>query len=161
RQAERTTRTFKVTLPPGTAGSFELKAVAEAGGREYSNGYSVISYPHIENHFLYRPAISKVVVFDVTVTDGLQAGYVMGSGDEAPTGLSQLGVDVKTISPVELASGDLSVYDTIILGIRVYEVNEDVIANNKRLLDYVANGGTLIVQYNKDEFARGGFAPYP
>jgi hypothetical protein len=36
-----------------------------------------------------------------------------------------------------------------------------VVANNKRLLDYVANGGTLIVQYNKQEFARGNLAPFP
>jgi hypothetical protein len=53
------------------------------------------------------------------------------------------------------------VYDTIVLGIRVYEVNEDVMANNKRLLDYVAGGGTLVVQYNKDEIIRGNFLPYP
>jgi hypothetical protein len=55
----------------------------------------------------------------------------------------------------------LSGYDTIVLGIRVYEVNDHVVANNKRLLDYVANGGTLVVQYNKQEFVNGNFAPYP
>jgi hypothetical protein len=65
------------------------------------------------------------------------------------------------IDGAALASGDLSVYDTIVLGIRVYEVNDDVIANNKRLLDYVSDGGTLIVQYNKNEYASGNFAPYP
>ena len=85
----------------------------------------------------------------------------MGSGDDGPQALEQLGVNVKLIRPSELASGDLSIYDTIILGIRVYEVNEDVMANNKRLLDYVSNGGTLIVQYNKQEFVNGNFAPYP
>ncbi len=161
RQGEKTARLFKVTPPPGAAGTFDLKAVAEAGGREYANGYSVISYPHIETHFIYRPATTKIEVFDVKVAGGLKAGYVMGSGDDGPEALSQLGVNIKMIGPAELAAGDLSVYDTIILGIRVYEVNEDVIANNKRLLDFVANGGTLIVQYNKEEFVRGNFAPYP
>jgi hypothetical protein len=72
-----------------------------------------------------------------------------------------MGVNVKLIGPAELASGDLSIYDTIVLGIRVYEVNDDVMANNKRLLDYVSNGGTLVVQYNKNEYANGNFAPYP
>jgi hypothetical protein len=85
----------------------------------------------------------------------------MGSGDDGPEALRQMGVDVKMINGAELASGDLSVYDTIVLGIRVYEVNEDVINNNRRLLDYVSNGGTLIVQYNKAEYAGGNFAPYP
>ena len=138
-----------------------MRAVAEANGREYVNGYSVISYPHIEPHFIYRPATTKVEVFDVKVASNLKVGYVMGSGDDGPEALRQMGVDVKLIDATELASGDLSVYDTIVLGIRVYEVNEDVIANNKRLLDYVSNGGTLIVQYNKNEYAAGNFAPYP
>jgi LmbE family N-acetylglucosaminyl deacetylase len=161
RQNEKTARTFKVTPPAGANGAFDLKAVAQAGGREYASGYSTISYPHIETHFIYRPASAKVEVFDVKVASNLKVGYVMGSGDDGPEALRQMGVNVKLISPAELASGDLSVYDTIVLGIRVYEVNEDVIANNKRLLDYVANGGTLIVQYNKNEFANGNFAPYP
>jgi len=161
RQGEKTSRLFKIIPPAEVNGSFELKAVAEANGQEYATGYSVISYPHIESHFIYRPASTTVEVFDVKVAGELKVGYVMGSGDDGPQALSQLGVNVKLIGPAELASGDLSVYDTIILGIRVYEVNEDVIANNNRLLDYVANGGTLIVQYNKDEFVRGNFAPYP
>lgn len=161
RQNEKTARAFKVTPPTGAAGAFELKAVAEANGREYSNGYSAISYPHIESHLIYRAATTKVEIFDVKVARNLKVGYVMGSGDDGPEALRQMGIDVKMINGAELASGDLSVYDTIVLGIRVYEVNEDVIANNKRLLDYVSNGGTLIVQYNKNEYANGNFAPYP
>jgi LmbE family N-acetylglucosaminyl deacetylase len=160
-QNEKTARTFKVTPPAAATGAVNLEAVAEANAREYSNGYSVISYPHIESHLIYRPATAKVEVFDVKLARDLKVGYVMGSGDDGPEALRQMGADVKMIGRAELASGDLSVYDTIVLGIRVYEVNEDVIANNKRLLDYVSNGGTLIVQYNKTEYANGGFAPYP
>ena len=161
RQNEKTARTFRVTPPAGATGTFDLKAVAEANGREYANGYSVISYPHIETHFMYRPATVKTEVFDVKVASNLKVGYVMGSGDDGPEALRQMGVNVNLIGPAELASGGLSVYDTIVLGIRVYEVNEDVMANNKRLLDYVSNGGTLVVQYNKNEYANGNFAPYP
>ena len=165
RQNEKTARSFKVTPPTGVTGAFDLKAVAEAPSgseaRVYSNGYSVISYPHIESHLIYRAATTKVEVFDVKVARDLKVGYVMGSGDDGPEALRQMGVNVKMINGAELASGDLSVYDTIVLGIRVYEVNEDVISNNKRLLDYVSNGGTLIVQYNKNEYANGNFAPYP
>ena len=161
RQNERTARVFRVTPPAGATGSFQLKAVAEAGGKQYTSGYTTIAYPHIETHFVYHPAEVKTELFDVKVAPGLNVGYVMGSGDEMPEALRQLGVNVTMIREAELASGNLSVYDTIILGIRVYEVNEAVIANNKRLLDYVSNGGTLIVQYNKQEFGAGNFAPYP
>ena len=161
KQGEKTARTFKVTPPVGATGNFDLKATAEANGRTYDNGYQVISYPHIETHFSYHPATTKVEVFDVNIAKGLKVGYVMGSGDDGPEALEQMGINVKLINAAELAAGDLSVYDTIVLGIRVYEVNEDVMANNKRLLEYVNNGGTLIVQYNKQEFASGNFAPYP
>ena len=161
KQGEKTARTFKVTPPAGANGMFDLQAVAEEGSKTYANGYTAISYPHIETHFLYREAKTKVEVFDAKVAANLKVGYVMGSGDDGLQALQQLGVNVHLINAAELASADLSVYDTIVLGIRVYEVNEDVIANNKRLLEYVSNGGTLIVQYNKQEFASGNFAPYP
>lgn len=161
KQGEKTARTFKVTPPAGANGAFDLQAVAEEGGKTYDNGYTAISYPHIETHFIYRAAKTKVEVFDAKVAANLKVGYVMGSGDDGAQALQQLGVNVHLINSAELASADLSGYDTIVLGIRVYEVNEDVIANNKRLLEYVSNGGTLIVQYNKQEFASGNFAPYP
>lgn len=161
RAGEKTARQFKVTVPEGSSGSFELQAVVEADGRKYTQGFTAIAYPHIETHYLYHEAKSRVEVFDVKVASGLEVGYVMGSGDDGPQALNQLGVKVKLIDELELRSGHLSKYDTIILGIRAYEVRDDVIANNKRLLDYVADGGTLIVQYNKTEFVRGNFAPYP
>ena len=72
----------------------------------------------------------------------------MGAGDDIPTVLQQIGVDVATISPEELASGDLSKYGTIVVGIRAYDTRDDVKQHNGRLLDFVKNGGTLIVQYN-------------
>ncbi|HEY7543536.1 MAG TPA: PIG-L family deacetylase, partial [Blastocatellia bacterium] len=70
-------------------------------------------------------------------------------------------VDVRTIDARELATGDLNRYDVIVTGIRAYEVRPDVVANNNRLLEYVRRGGVLIVQYNKNEYAAGNFAPYP
>lgn len=165
RQGEKTARTFRVTPAVGAAGAFELKAIAEAAvaGRptEFATGYKPVSYPHIEPHFIYRPSVAKIEVFDVNVASNLKVGYVMGSGDDGAAALRQIGVNVSLIGPAELATGDLSIYDTIVLGIRVYEVNEDVSANNRRLLDFVSNGGTLIVQYNKQEYALGNFAPYP
>jgi LmbE family N-acetylglucosaminyl deacetylase len=162
RQGEKTSRRFRVTPPANANGTFTLKAVATADGRDHASGYTTVTYPHVETHFIYHPAEAKTEVFDVKVAAGLRVGYVPGSGDETVEALRQLGVNVKAIDAAELASGDLSAYDTIILGIRVYEVRDDVVANNKRLLDYVANGGTLVVQYNKHEFVtRGQLAPYP
>ena len=49
----------------------------------------------------------------------------------------------------------------IVTGVRAYERRDDLRANNSRLLDYVFNGGTLIVQYNKFEFNDAQYGPYP
>ncbi len=161
KQGEKTARAFKVTPPVGANGNFELKAIATADGIDYANGYTKIEYTHIEPRYVYKPATAKLELFDVKVAANLKVGYVMGSGDDGPEALRQLGVNVHLISPAELAASDLAGYDTIVLGIRVYEVNDAVMANNKRLLDYVNNGGTLIVQYNKNEYETGNYAPYP
>ncbi len=65
------------------------------------------------------------------------------------------------ISADDLAWGNLSRFDAIVTGVRAYERRDDLRANNSRLLDYVNNGGTLIVQYNKFEFNDAQYGPYP
>ena len=97
------------------------------------------------------------------VPHDLKIGYVMGAGDDIPTVLQQLGMNVTLISPEKLGSEDLSNYGTIVLGIRAYDTQKEVTENNKKLLDFVAAGGTLIVQYNSGvaDFNNGHFTPYP
>ena len=87
----------------------------------------------------------------------------MGAGDDIPTVLRQLGLDVTVLSADDVAHGDLSGYGTIVLGIRAYDTQEAVKKNNQRLLDFVHNGGTLIVQYNTGlaDFNKGRYTPYP
>jgi hypothetical protein len=121
----------------------------------------VVDYPHIRPRLLPTRALSVLQVLDVAVPEGIAVGYVQGAGDDGAEALAQLGVDVTTLGPEELASGDLDRFDTIVLGIRAYEFRPDVVANNGRLLDYARRGGTLVVQYNKYEFPQGEFAPYP
>jgi LmbE family N-acetylglucosaminyl deacetylase len=162
RESESASFTFTITAPPSAEESRrEVKAVATVGGAEYRRGYQAIAYPHTEPRFVYRGAVARASELDVKVAPGLKVGYIEGAGDDFAAALKRLGVDVKIIEPRELATGDLGVYDVIVTGIRVYEVRPDVVANNNRLLDYVKGGGTMIVQYNKGEYAAGNFAPYP
>jgi hypothetical protein len=162
RKGERATFSFVVTVP---AGSSEVRrtigAMAEVDGQQYREGYQVVSYPHIEPHFVYHQARADAEIIDVNVAEGLKVGYIEGAGDDFADALKRLGVSVTTIGSHELASGDLSRYDTIVAGVRVYEVRPDVVANNVRLLEYVQRGGTLVVQYNKSGYEEGGFTPYP
>jgi len=68
---------------------------------------------------------------------------------------------VAFIDQDELAWGDLSKHDVIVTGVRAYERRADLRAYNRRLLDYVERGGTVIVQYNKMEFNQAEYGPYP
>jgi hypothetical protein len=100
-------------------------------------------------------------VIDVRTAPNLTVGYIMGVGDEVPAAIAQLGVKIEMIGPEDLAWGDLSRFHTIVTGVRAYERRGDLRANNSRLLDFVRNGGTLVVQYNKFEFNEAQYGPYP
>lgn len=161
REGERASFAFAVKAPGGSAEiQRRVSAVATIGGNQYREGYQVVAYPHTEPRFVYHEAQAEADVIDVKVAPGLKVGYIEGAGDDFGSALKRIGVDVKTIESKELASGDLSVYDAIVAGVRVYEVRPDVIANNARLMDYVKGGGTYIVQYSRGNFETGGFAPY-
>lgn len=161
REGERASLSFVVKAPSGSAETRRtMSAVASVDGRSYREGYQAVAYPHIEPRFVYHEAQAEAEVIDVKVVPGLKVGYIEGAGDDFAAALKRTGVDVKTIDSKELASGDLSVYDTIVAGVRVYEVRPDVIANNARLMEYVNRGGAYIVQYSRGNFETGGFAPY-
>jgi LmbE family N-acetylglucosaminyl deacetylase len=160
KQGEKTTLSFTVSVPP-VAGDFKVQAVAKVGNQEYKTGYQAIAYPHIETHYIYSPAESSVEVFDVK-TLATTVGYVEGAGDTVADALKQLGISVTLLSAQDLATADLSRYQTIILGIRAYAVRDDLRAYNDRLMEFVKNGGTLITQYNRsNEFPAMQIGPYP
>ena len=130
-------------------------------GSHFSRGYRVIEYPHIRSHLLYREAMTRVEVFRIKTAPGLHVGYVMGAGDEVPSAIAQLGIEVSLLSAEDLAAADLSRYDTIVVGVRAYEFRPDLVANQQRFLDYVRDGGTLIVQYHTLASEDVAFTPYP
>lgn len=155
---------FTLTPPDNLSESRgELKAALNYRGKDYSEGYTVVARADIGSALYYQPAATRISAVNVNIPAGLKVGYIMGAGDEIPTVLRQIGMDVTPVSERELATGDLAKYGTIVLGIRAYDTRDDVRANNKRLTDYVWNGGTLLVQYNAavGDFNSGHFTPYP
>jgi LmbE family N-acetylglucosaminyl deacetylase len=163
RENEDATVKFTVTPPgPVKPGEYAVGAEVSAGAEVASStGYEVVEYPHIHRRHVVEPAQTQVKVIDVKIAPGLRVGYVMGVGDAVPAAIEQLGAEVHLIDSAELASGDLSRYNVIVTGVRAYERRPDLRANNNRLLRYVENGGTVIVQYNKQEFNQAQYGPYP
>jgi len=140
---------FELT-PPSKDGQGVLAATAQAGDQAVATSMETISYPHIPPQVLFPPATAKLVRADVRLL-AKTIGYVEGAGDEVPQALQQLGADVMLLGAADLASGNLSRFDAIVTGVRAYNVRADLRANEARLLDYVKNGGTLVVQYNVAE----------
>lgn len=144
---------FFVTPPARLeAANYEVRAIVTAGGREYRDGYQVIAYDHIQERHLFRPASSRVEAFDVRVAPGVSVGYVMGSGDEVPEALRQIGASVTMLGPDDVAFEDLSRFTTIVLGVRAYAARPDLRSSQQRILEYVRAGGHLVVQYNRADF---------
>ena len=167
-RGERQSANFVVHPGNRTEGRKQIRASLKSGQKQYEDGYSVVTRDDLGTFYYYQPAVQHVSVVDVRVPKDFKVGYVMGAGDEIPTVLQQIGMDVTLISAEKLASEDLNRYPTIVLGIRAYDTQKDVIANNKRLLDYVQAGGRLVVQYNTlgytasaGDFNAGKFTPYP
>ena len=142
-----------------TAGGSTTPASTTAP-RVYDEGYTLIEYPHIERTAFFDPAETRVTVVPVQVAEGLRVGYIMGSGDDGALALRQMGVNVEVLTPEQVQAGDYSAWNTLVLGVRVYETRPDVAAVNDRILDFARSGGTVVVQYNKYEYPAGGFAPY-
>lgn len=157
-----TTANFTVAFPPSKKpADFLLQARAHTAVGDFARSVQIIHYPHVPFQILWWPAVSRVRAFHVRRLPHLRVGYIMGTGDEVPAALAQLGVQVTLLDDAALQKGDLSAWDTLLIGIRAYEVRPALRASNERLLEWVRNGGTLIVQYNQETFGGGAFAPYP
>jgi len=154
---------FKV-LPDGAAdGRYRVGAVVAANGRDFSEGYSLVTRPDIGGFFYYQRAVQRAAIVAVKSPPSLKVGYIMGAGDDIPAVLRQVGLDVTLLGPSDVEQGDLQRFGTIVLGIRAFDTRDDLKKNNQRLLDYSRDGGTLMVQYNTDvsTFNTGTLTPYP
>ena len=79
---------------------------------------------------------------------GTKLGYIPGAGDEVFDCLKQVGYSISMLSDEALQNENLAVYDAIITGVRAYNTNVKLQNIHPRLMEYVNQGGNLIVQYN-------------
>lgn len=153
---------FTLTPPQGlAAGRYPITFTA-TGKANSDRQVRAIEYDHIGRTYMVQPATVDVQAFAMAVKENLRVGYVASGFDSVPEALRQMGVRVELLSADTLGFGDLSVYDTIVIGIRAYRVRPDLVAANSRLLEYVKNGGNLVVQYHQgpDNWNPQTTAPY-
>jgi LmbE family N-acetylglucosaminyl deacetylase len=160
---------FRVT-PPARAGTGDFKVAARlSSGQTVQTTVNTIDYAHIPAQTIFETSGGKMAAVDLKVL-AKRVGYVMGSDDKMPEAIRQMGCQVDLLDEKTLTSGDLSVYDAIVTGLRAYAVRADLRAAQSRILDYVNRGGTLVVQYNRIDDRRMGpsvsealdhLGPYP
>jgi LmbE family N-acetylglucosaminyl deacetylase len=153
----------KVTVTPPNklaAGKYTITAYAKRGDEKFST--SLEPLPSLPTQFWSEPARCVVHAFDLNVPPNLRVGYISAEGEPIPEALRTLGIQVEILDAQALAFGDLSKFNAIVVGVRAYELRPELPGANQRLLQYVSNGGTLVVQYNRDfAWNKEQYAPYP
>jgi len=152
---------MKVTPPKQiAAGNYTITAYVTRGNDKFAT--SLTPLPSLPTQLWEEPAQCVVHAFDISVPANLRVGYIAAEGEPVPDSLRMLGINVELLDAQALAFRDLSKFDAIVTGNRAYELRSDLPGANQRLLDYAANGGTLVVQYNTAiSWDAHQYAPYP
>ncbi|HMO40716.1 MAG TPA: PIG-L family deacetylase [Saprospiraceae bacterium] len=134
-------------FPSATQSEGLIRPIVTTGGKQYSQEIVVIAYDHIPTQTVLRQSQAKVAKIDLKKA-GDRIGYFMGAGDDIPASLRQIGYQVTLLEDGDLNPENLARYDAVIMGVRAYNTKERLKFAQPKLLEYVQNGGTLIVQYN-------------
>ncbi|HTI71623.1 MAG TPA: LmbE family protein, partial [Candidatus Limnocylindria bacterium] len=140
---------FVVTAPanPSTA---SFSAVAEVNGMRCDNQRIEIRYDHLPTQLLQPPARLKAICLDLEIR-GKRIGYLPGAGDDVAGCLEHMGYTVTRVTGEDLVPEKLGSLDAVVVGIRAFNVREDLGSRTTNLFAYAENGGTVIVQYNRPD----------
>lgn len=163
---ESRTLSFRVTVPGGAPeGAYELRydGVELNAVRLGASGAlgPVDERSSIAEANLVRPGTVAVDLIDVQFVRTLRYGYVRGMEEAVPAALVRFGLDLAELSDEDLAYADLQSFDAVVVGPNAYNLRGEVRRQARRLLDYVAEGGTLVVQYQGYGYDEPGLAPHP
>ncbi len=145
------------------AATGKLEAAVISNGNTFNKSIKRIEYDHIPYQFILSDAEAGLVNVDLKKT-GTNIGYIPGAGDDVPAALKQIGYTVTMLTDELLLNENLSKYNAIVTGVRAYNTNDRLQIHYNKLMDYVKNGGNLIVQYNTNNRigpVKANIGPYP
>ena len=124
--------------------------------------YTEIKYDHIPTQAIFRPSVLACVPLDAKIIPG-KVAYINGVKGDVPKAIQQLGFTVDEFEVSDLANIDLKGYQTVVLGIRIYNVFPALKNFDEKLFTYVKNGGNVVMQYNtaSRRADAGTFGPIP
>ena len=135
----------------------------ENGKTDTAEQLKTIAYDHIPRIDYFKKAKEKFVVADVKIS-GKRIGYIEGAGDKLPQALVQMGYDVVMLKEKDINAANLAQFDAILAGVRAYDVHDWLMEKYDALMNYVKDGGNLIVQYNRNNTVgnvKVKIGPYP
>jgi LmbE family N-acetylglucosaminyl deacetylase len=134
-------------VPLSNNGSGNLEAALIIDGKTFNKSVKRIEYDHIPYQFILSDAEAGLVNFEIKKTS-VNLGYIPGAGDDVPACLKQIGYKVTLLTDELLLNEDLNKYSAIVTGVRAYNTNDRLQVYYPKLMEYVKNGGNLLVQYN-------------
>jgi LmbE family N-acetylglucosaminyl deacetylase len=147
-------------IPPKFQSEGTLVPKVTVNGKTYSKEIVEIDYNHIPFQTVLLPSESKIVRLDIQKR-GENIAYIEGAGDVVPESLQQIGYNVVKVKPEDITAENLARFDAVVVGVRAYNIVEELNFKQDILFDFVEKGGNMIVQYN---WSRGvkvdNIAPY-
>ncbi|MFL5729309.1 MAG: LmbE family protein, partial [Cytophagaceae bacterium] len=130
-------------------------------------GLISIRYDHIPAQTLFPPAEVRVLKLDLK-KKGDHIAYIAGAGDDMIPCLKQLGYKVTLLKEEAVNVQKLKEFSAVVIGIRAFNVNEKLRSCHPALLEYVKQGGTVVIQYNtlpgrasESKLVTDSIGPYP
>jgi LmbE family N-acetylglucosaminyl deacetylase len=156
---DRARARFQVTAPSSVT-TGRIVASAEVKGVRYRNERAEINYRHIPRQLLQPVAAIKAVSLDLAIR-GKKIGYLAGAGDSIADNLKQMGCSVSMLDDTNMTTNGLAGFDAVVVGVRAFNVRNNIGAQLPALFDYVARGGTVVAQYNRPNGLKSEeLAPY-
>ncbi|HEY5391128.1 MAG TPA: PIG-L family deacetylase, partial [Hanamia sp.] len=162
-QAKKGSNSFYSIQNPDQSNTEMIDWSAKDGDRIYDSYKTMIEYPHIPNIIYFHKAESKLVAIDLK-TSGKKIGYIPGAGDKVPDALQKMGYEVTILSAKDITENNLKQFDAVVTGVRAYNIYEWLNNSYDALMNYVKNGGVLLVQYNTNNNigpVKAKIGPYP
>jgi len=144
----------------GQAEAGVARVSARADGREFTRGLQVLSYPHIP-HLTLLPETSIPILRMEAKQRRTKVAYVPGAGDEIPSALRALGYEVTERPAGQWTPELLSEFQSVVLGVRLLNTEEDYRKLYPILRNFAVGGGTVVMQYqNSRGLVSDSLAPF-
>jgi LmbE family N-acetylglucosaminyl deacetylase len=121
------------------------------------------SYDHIPDIYYNYYDRTRILKMDLKIA-GSRIGYIAGAGDKVPLALEQMGYEVVMLLEKDISFANLKGFDAIVTGVRAHNTNNWLINSYDALMEYVKEGGVLLVQYNTNNSigpVKARISPYP